>query len=369
MKVPFVDLKAQYLSIKSEIDEAISDVINNTSFIGGEHVSLFKDKFENVYNVKNCVPVANGTDAIFIALKMLGIGPGDEVITTAHSWISTSETISLTGAKPVFVDTDDYFTIDVNLIEKNISSRTKAIIPVHLYGQMADMPFINTIAKKYNLFVIEDCAQGHLSSINGELSGTFGDASTYSFYPGKNLGAYGDAGAIITKSTDLAMRCKMFANHGGLKKHDHRIEGINSRMDGLQAAILNVKLNYIKQWTQKRIKVANWYNGLLLDVSEVQIPEVRPNAIHSYHLYVLKVKNRDDLKDYLDSNNIDTAIHYPVALPFLPAYSHLKNLSEQFPNVVEYSSEILSLPIYPELDYEQVKFIVQTIKKFYSAKR
>ena len=251
MKIPFVDLKAQYNSIKNEIDNAISTVISETSFIGGFHVNNFEQEFQNKYGVNHCISCANGTDSLYIIMKMLEIGYGDEVITVANSWISTSETISQTGATPVFVDCEpEYFTINVNEIEAKITPKTKAIIPVHLYGQMCEMDKLIEICEKHSLFLIEDCAQSHFSKYKNVKAGLHGHAASFSFYPGKNLGAYGDAGAIITNNDKFAESFKMFARHGALVKHKHLIEGINSRMDGLQAAILSVKLKKIEHWTK-----------------------------------------------------------------------------------------------------------------------
>lgn len=249
MKVPFVDLHAQYLSIKSEIDAAIAEVIAESAFIRGAHVDGFEQNWARTLGVKHCVSCANGTDALYIAMRALGVKSGDEIITSAHSWIATSETITQAGGRVVFCDTDsDTFTIDPALIESRITSATVGIIPVHLYGQPADMEAIMTIAKKHNLWVIEDCAQAHLATYRGQLIGTFGDIATFSFYPGKNLGAYGDAGCVVTNDDQLADWMATFARHGG--KGEHVMEGINSRMDGLQAAILNVKLPHLSPNTR-----------------------------------------------------------------------------------------------------------------------
>jgi dTDP-4-amino-4,6-dideoxygalactose transaminase len=367
MRVPFVDLKSQYLTIKNDIDKVIENVINETAFIGGKYVKAFKEDFQDAYNVRHCIPVANGTDAIYIVLKMLGIGDGDEVITTATSWISTSETISQTGAKPVFVDIDPlYFTIDPSKIEEKITPRTKAIIPVHLYGQMADITSIDAICKSYNLYLIEDCAQSHFSALNGIKAGETGIASTFSFYPGKNLGAYGDAGCILTNNNELAEKMTMFANHGALTKHNHLIEGINSRLDGLQAAILSVKLPYLHEWTEARIKNAKKYDEGLVGVGDLQLPAVRPNSKHTFHLYVIKTEKRDELKSYLEGHGVETAIHYPVALPFMPAYSRFGLDFEKFPIGVDHASKILSIPMYPELCDDQLNYIIKVIKSFYA---
>lgn len=361
MKIPFVDLHAQYLSIKEEIDAAIAGVIANTAFIGGRYVQEFERAFAADYGVKHCIPVANGTDAIYIALKMLGVGPGDEVITSAHSWISTSETISQTGARPVFVDVDEYFVLDAERIEEAITPRTKAIIPVHLYGQPADMTRIMAIADKHGLLVLEDSAQAHYAQWRGQRVGTFGNVATFSFYPGKNLGAYGDAGAIITNDEALATKMRMYANHGALKKHHPLMEGINSRLDGLQAAILSAKLPHIHKWTRARQQVAAWYDELLADIPGVERPRARAGATHVYHLYVIKVDRRDELKAQLRAEGIETAIHYPAALPLLEAYKYLAGTQRPTPKAVENSKRILSLPIYPEQDRGMIEHVVRTL--------
>src|SRR4030042_3217694 len=285
MNVPFVDLKAQYRSLKAEIDAAIQSVIDRAAFVRGPHVEEFERAFADKYAIKHCTSCANGTDAIYITLKALGIGQGDEVITVANSWISTSETITQAGARPVFVDIDpDYYHIDVSKIEEKISPKTRAVIPVHLFGQPASIEEIKAICEKHSLFLIEDCAQAHFATYNGRKVGTFGIAGTFSFYPGKNLGAYGDGGAIITNDDGLATKAKMFANHGSLRKHQHDMEGINSRLDGIQAAILSVKLKYIDEWNLARNKNALVYNRLLSAIDQIHTPKIRENAFHIFHL-------------------------------------------------------------------------------------
>jgi dTDP-4-amino-4,6-dideoxygalactose transaminase len=366
MKIPFVDLQSQYKSIKSLIDKSIQDVIDTTSFISGPEVKKFESKFSSKIGSKHCISVANGTDAIYIILKMLNISYGDEVITTASSWISTSETISQTGAKPVFVDIDDFYTIDSKKIEEKITHKTKAIIVVHLYGQSADLNAILQITKKYNLFLIEDCAQSHFTKYFRKNVGTIGHASTFSFYPGKNLGAYGDAGCIITNDDELANKCRMYANHGALIKHQHMIEGINSRLDTIQAAILNIKLDYIDFWNECRSNNAKLYIDLLKEIPQVQVPKIRNNTFHSFHLFVIRVTDRDNLQLFLKENGIETAIHYPTPLPFLKAYDYLQNKQIDFPLSVKHHIEILSLPMYPELSREEIIYIVSCIKKFYN---
>ena len=366
MNVPFVDLKAQYQSIKEEIDNSIKAVISETAFIGGKYVNDFEEAFAKAYGVKHCISCANGTDSLYILMKMLGIGAGDEVITVANSWISSSETISQTGATPVFVDIEPEFsTIDVNQLEAKITVNTKAIIPVHLYGQVCDMNAIISIAEKHKLAVLEDCAQSHFSEYNGKKVGTIGLAGSFSFYPGKNLGAYGDAGCIITNDDELAKRCKMYARHGALVKHQHIIEGINSRLDGLQAAILSAKLPHILEWTQKRIANARYYDEVLAGIPEVVIPKVRPNSKHTFHLYVIRAQKRDELAAYLKEKNIETAIHYPIPLPFMEAYKYLQQDEATFPVSQNYQHQILSIPMYPELTYEMMDYVAENIKAFY----
>ena len=365
--IPFVDLKKQYLSIKTEIDASISSVINETAFIGGKYVNKFEKEFSDVYDVKHCISVANGTDSLYIILKMLGVGPGDEVITVANSWISSSESISQTGAKPVFIDINpDFYTIDEEKIINAISTKTKAIMPVHLFGQMCDMDKLLEIAEKFEIPIIEDCAQSHFSEFKGKRAGTFGIAGSFSFYPGKNLGAYGDAGCIITNDNDLAMKCKIFARHGALEKHKHLIEGINSRMDGLQASVLSAKLPYIIEWTNYRINVAGFYDKHLKGIKQLQLPKRRADCKHTFHLYVIRCEQRDALITFLKERGIETAIHYPTALPNLKAYEYLQHAELDFPVATSYQSKILSLPIYPELSESDVEYIAGAINEFYS---
>jgi dTDP-4-amino-4,6-dideoxygalactose transaminase len=364
--VPFVDLKSQYESIRPEIDQAIAAVIGETAFIGGHYVRQFESEFAALLGTNHVISCANGTDSLYIIMKALGIGPGDEVITVANSWISSSETISQAGAKPVFVDIHpDYFSINEEQIESVIRPNTKAIIAVHLHGQMCAIDRIHDLCKKYHLHLIEDCAQSHLSSLNHIYAGLRGVAASFSFYPGKNLGAYGDAGCIITSDDQLASKCRMFANHGALKKHQHQIEGINSRMDGLQAAILLAKLPYLKRWTASRIQNASTYNQSLQGIDQIKLPIVRPNSVHTFHLYVIRAENRDGLADHLRSRGIETAIHYPTALPNLPAYSYLGHTPSDFPEASKAQSEILSLPMYPELTESQIQYVCDQIRAFY----
>lgn len=356
MKIPFVDLHAQYLSIKPEIDSAIAQVIAESAFIRGKHVDTFEQAWAAMLKVRHCVSCANGTDALYIAMRGLGIKPGDEVITTAHSWIATTETITQAGGRVVFCDTRaDSFNIDPSLIEARITKATVGIIPVHLCGQPADMDEIMAIAKKHNLWVIEDCAQAHLAAYKGKLVGTFGNAATFSFYPGKNLGAYGDAGCIVTNDDRLADWTATFARHGG--KGEHVMEGINSRMDGLQAAILNVKLPHLPAWTTARRRIAARYNELLGRIDNLVTPKIAAERSHVYHLYVIATDKRDVLKKSLADAGITTSLNYPKALPFYPAYSYLGHKPSDFPAAYRNQSRILSLPIYPEMTDDMIQYV------------
>lgn len=367
MKVPFVDLKMQYNSIKEEIMEVINNVIGNSTFIGGSFVEKFESDFGQFCGVKYCIGVGNGTDAIFIALKMLGIGPGDEVITAANSFIATSEAISLTGAKVVFCDVSEVTrNLDPDLISDKITDKTRAIVPVHLYGQPADMDRIVEIADKNNLYIVQDCAQAHGAKYKGKGIGTFGEVSCFSFYPGKNLGAYGDGGAVVTDNKDLEEKIRMYANHGRSEKYNHEFEGVNSRLDGMQAAILSVKLKYLKEWNFKRITNARIYNEKLKGIGDVITPVIPDKWDHVFHLYVIRSKERDRLKKFLVGNNIFCGIHYPIALPNLRAYSYLNHKPGDFPVSSELQDEILSLPIFPELTEEQIEYVADMIKEFFS---
>ena len=366
MQIPFVDLRAQYTSIRPSIDKAIADVIGETAFIGGKYVNAFEEEFAALYGVNQVVSCANGTDSLYILMKMLGIAVGDEVITVANSWISSAETITQTGARPVFVDIDPvFYSMDENKLEAAITSKTKAVIAVHLHGQMCAIDSIKMICDTHGIPVIEDCAQSHFSELNGVRAGLTGIAGSFSFYPGKNLGAYGDAGCIITNDATLAEKCKMYARHGALKKHQHQIEGINSRMDGLQAAILSAKLPYILEWTDKRIANAVLYNKQLAGIDQIVLPKQRSNSKHTYHLYVILATHRDALMNYLKEKGIETAIHYPAALPNLPAYKYLGYTGADFPVATNLQTKILSLPMYPEMEEEMIAWIAGCIREFY----
>jgi dTDP-4-amino-4,6-dideoxygalactose transaminase len=366
LTVPFVDLKAQYESIKPEVDAAMAAIIENTAFIGGPAVKDFEEAFARYCGVAHTVGVANGTDALYIALRTLGVGPGDEVITVANSFIATSEAIKMAGAQVVFVDMDPVtYTIDVNRIAAKITPKTKAIIPVHLYGQPADMDPIQALAKKHGLFIIGDAAQAHGATYKGTPIAKLADITCYSFYPGKNLGAYGDAGALVTDNAAWAAAGRMLANHGRTKKYDHDWEGVNSRLDGLQAAVLNVKLRHIEDWTERRRANAALYNEALKG-SGVVTPRELADVRAVYHLYIVRVPNgrREALAEYLKAKGIQTGIHYPIALPYLNAYRYLGHTDADFPESLQASGEILSLPMFPELTPEHIAYTAAQVAAF-----
>ncbi len=365
--IKFVDLKKQYESIKNEIDEAFASVISDSAFVGGQYVEKFASEFADYIGTEHCITCANGTDALEIALKAMGIGTGDEVLVPSHTWISTAEAVTNVGAKPVFVDTlSDSYTINPSEIQKKINSKTKAIIPVHLFGYPADMEAIIKIAKENKLKILEDAAQAHGAKIMGRIAGTFGDAAIFSFYPSKNLGAYGDAGCIVTNDDDIAYRSKLLANHGQVKKHEHLLEGRNSRLDGLQAAILSVKLKHLDKWIEARRSHARLYDKLFKDVQQVKTPEVKGSFTHVYHVYCIKAEVRNKLRIFLENKGIETAIHYPEMLPFLVAYKYMKHSPDEFPVSYNYQPMLLSLPMYPELTNDEIKFVCDSIVEFYS---
>jgi dTDP-4-amino-4,6-dideoxygalactose transaminase len=365
MKIQLVDLNRQYHTYKDEFDQVIQQVIAQSAFIGNLNnpfVKSFETHFAQYIGTDHCIACGNGTDAIEILLKSMGVGPGDEVIVPALSWIATSEAVSNVGAKPVFVDIEPaYYCINADIIESKITEKTKAIIPVHLYGHPADMPEIMKIAEKYNLLVLEDCAQAHGAEINGKKVGTFGQAASFSFFPGKNLGAFGDAGGMLTNDEKIANTARMISQHGQSgKKHKHLIEGRNSRMDGIHAAILDAKLKYLEMWTTSRISHAASYMELLRQSSNI-LPKVRSNFKHVFHLFVIRAKQRDALMNHLKENGIFTTIQYPTALPFLDAYKSRGYKGEDFPVAGTVQNEVLSLPMFPELEKEEIEIIVDHV--------
>lgn len=370
MRVPYNDLHAQYLTIKSGLDDAIAKTVRDSAFIRGPEVDIFEQAFARKIGVKHCVSCANGTDALYIAFRALGLQSSDEVITSAHSWIASSETITQAGGKVVFADTDaDTYTLDPADVEKKITPRTKGLVPVHLYGQSANMDAIMALAKKRGLWVVEDCAQAHLAHHRARTVGTFGAIATFSFYPGKNLGAMGDAGCLVTNDDRLADFAAMFARHGGKKKGDHEIEGINSRLDGLQAAILNVKLPHLERWTQARQELARDYDRRLAGVGDLVLPAIAPDRDHVYHIYAVRTRHRDALRAHLAARSIQTQVNYPTALPFVPAYRRLGHQPADFPRAHAHQSQLLSLPLYPEIAPAQVDFLMEQIAAFFAERR
>ncbi|PIP31476.1 erythromycin biosynthesis sensory transduction protein eryC1 [bacterium (Candidatus Gribaldobacteria) CG23_combo_of_CG06-09_8_20_14_all_37_87_8] len=365
MKVNFVDLKKQYLTIKPEIDTAIQQVIDNSSFILGDEVSEFEKEFAAFCGVKYAVGLDSGISALELGMRALGIGPGDEVITPANSFIASSSSISFTGAKPVLVDClPDTYNIDPKCVEKAITKKTKAIMPVHLYGQPAEMDSILKIARKHRLFVVEDACQAHGALYHGKKTGSFGELAAFSFYPGKNLGAYGDAGALVTNKKKIAQKVSMMRNYGQKKKYDHQFLAWNRRLDNLQAAILRVKLRHLDLWNKKRFENAEVYYGLLSH-SPVVIPYILPKARHVFHLYVIQTERRDELQKFLNERGISTGIHYPVPIHLQKAYKSLGYKRGEFPVTEKLSKKILSLPMYPELSRIEIEYVVEQIQEFF----
>lgn len=364
MTIPFVDLKRQYLAIKNEIDTAMSGVIENSSFIMGEEVGEFEKEFAASHKAEFAVGVSSGTSALFLALLGLDIGRGDEVITVANTFIATAEAVSQVGAVPVFVDIEeDNYNIDPRKIKDKITKKTKAIIPVHLYGHPADMDKINAVAKEYKLKVVEDAAQAHLSEYKNKFVGTLSDASCFSFFPGKNLGAYGDGGMVLTKTKELAEKISILRNHGRLEKYEHLTVGYNERLDTLQAAVLRVKLKYLAGWTKKRRQNAALYTRFFENVVGVVAPKESGFAKSSWHLYVIRTDKRDKVKKFLEENKIQCGIHYPLPLHLQPAYKHLGYKKGDFPVTEDYSRKILSLPMFPELTEDEIRLVAETVKK------
>ena len=361
--IPVVDLLAQYKTIKTEIDTAIQSVIDKTAFIGGSYLKTFESEFAAYCGAKHAVGASSGTTALVLALRGLGVGNGDEVITTPYTFIATVEAIIDAGATPVFADIEeDNYNIDPEKFKDAITKKTRAVIPVHIYGHPAEMNPILATAREKNIFVIEDAAQAHGARYHGKRVGSFGAAAAFSFYPGKNLGGYGDGGAVTTNDDELALRMRMLANHGRTKKYEHEFSGYNYRLDGLQAAILSVKLKYLDEWNNKRRQVAKLYNELLAGVDGIELPTKRPYVEHIYHLYVIRTNKRDKLQDALKKEGIDTGIHYPIPLHEQPAFRYMGHKKGDFPVAEKLSGNVLSLPCFPELSQSDINRIADIIK-------
>jgi len=366
-KIPLVDLHAQYETLKPEIDAAIQRVIDKTAFILGPEAKQFEENFARFCNVKHAIGLDSGTAALHLAMMALNIGAGDEVITTAHTFIATSEPIALLGARPVLVDIDPRtYNLDPQKLEAAITPRTKAIIPVHLYGQPAEMDVIMDIARKHNIPVIEDAAQAHGATYRNHSVGTFGLLTCFSFYPGKNLGAYGDAGALVTNDDELNHKIRMLRDHGRTSKYEHEISGYGFRLDGIQAAVLDVKLKHLPAWNAARRAHADYYTELLSNVDASIVTPYEPAHVQAvYHLYVIRTRQRDELLQYLKERDIEAGIHYPVPLHMQPVYKNLGYQQGAFPATEQAAQEILSLPIYPELTHAQMERVVETMREFY----
>jgi dTDP-4-amino-4,6-dideoxygalactose transaminase len=362
MRVPFLDLKAQYEGLKGDIDEAIRRVLDLTQFVGGNALTAFEREFASYCQSRHAIGVANGTDALHLALRALGVGHGDEVITSGNTFIATAAAIVATGARPVFLDVDpDTYTIDTALIEPALTDRTKAVIPVHLYGQAADMRPIREIARRRGLFVVEDAAQAHGAEYEGARVGSIGDIGCFSFYPGKNLGAYGDGGAITTNNDGLAERIRRLRDHGRITKYLHAEIGFNSRLDTLQAEVLRIKLRQLDEWNAARRRAAQWYAAGLAG-TELKLPGVRPGSTHVYHLYVIQTTHRDALQAALEEAGVSTGVHYPVPLHLQPALTNLRYRRGDLPLCEEIAERILSLPMFPELTSDQVSLVAETAR-------
>jgi dTDP-4-amino-4,6-dideoxygalactose transaminase len=370
LNIPLVDLKKQYASIKQEIDEKVHRILESAYFILGPEGAALEKEFAAYCNVGYAVNVSSGTDALILALKALGIGNGDEVITTPNTFIATAAAVTHVGARPVLVDVNpESFNIDVSLIEKAITRKTKAILPVHLYGQPADMDSVMQLAKKHNLKVVEDACQAHGAEYHGKRVGTFGDIAAFSFYPGKNLGGYGDGGAVVTGNAELAEKVKLFRNHGSPKKYVHDVIGYTARLDEIQAAVLRVKLKYLDGWNAKRRANAAAYTEQLqglVDRGLVLTPKETDGVKHVFHIYLIRVaeSSRDKLIEYLNAKGIGAQIHYPIPIHLQKAYKDLGYKQGSFPVAEKLAKTIVSLPMYPELEQNQIEYVVKGIGDF-----
>lgn len=362
MNVKFVDLSYQNDRVQAEVDSQFAEIMASSAFIGGRHVAEFEHNFSNYIGTRHAIGMANGTDALHLALRACGLGPGDEVITAANTFIATTEAISAAGASIVLVDMDpESYTIDVSRIEEVITSKTKAIMPVHLYGQPADMATIMEIAGRHNLRVIEDASQAHGAMYGGWRVGSIGDIGCFSCYPGKNLGAFGDAGVVVTNDDFLADRLRLLANHGSRTKYHHEIEGWNSRLDTLQAAVLNAKLPHLDRWNEERRDVAALYETLL-EGTNVHTPRI-VNEDHVWHLYVVEVESRDGVVAMLAEEGVTASVHYPNPLHLLPAYRHLGLREGLFPATERAARRIVSLPMYPGLEPAQIEHVADVLRR------
>jgi dTDP-4-amino-4,6-dideoxygalactose transaminase len=361
MDVPFLDLKQQYHSIKNEIDQAIAGVLDGCNFIMGQPVKELEERIAQYSGVKHGAAVASGTDALYLSLKACGIGPGDEVITSSYSFFASAGTIWNVGAKPVFVDIDpDTFNLDVSRVKEKITGKTKALMPVHLFGQCADMEPLLELAKEYGFAIIEDAAQAIGATYKGEKAGSIGTVGCFSFYPSKNLGAYGDGGMVVTDDASIAEKIRLLRVHGAKPKYVHRIIGINSRLDTLQAAVLLVKFRHLDNWSEKRRQNAAVYDGLFKN-TEITIPKLAPGNVSIYNQYVVRVPRREIVREFLKKRGIGTDVYYPLPLPLQECFGELGYVKGQLPHAEKASLESMAIPIYPELTLEQQKYVVSSI--------
>ncbi len=368
MKIPFLDLGAQNAPLLGEINQAIQEVIASSAFAGGPFVESFEKDFAEYCDARFAIGVGSGTEAIWLSLLALGIGPGDEVITVPNTFIATAEAITYCGARPVFVDVDERtYTMDSSWLEKALTPNTKAIIPVHLFGQTADMDPILAFARKHGLFVIEDACQAHGATYKGKRAGTLGNVGCFSFYPGKNLGAFGEAGAIVTDDVMLRDKLRVLRDHGQVRKYHHSMIGWNCRMDGIQAAVLQVKLRYLEQGNQLRRSHARHYKEAFGNTHGIGLPLEMSDHRHVYHIYAIRVQNRDCVMRILNEREIGCGVHYPLPLHLQEAYRSLGYRHGAFPVAEQTSAEFVSLPIYPELVAAQVEIIVQHVREIASA--
>ncbi len=364
MNVPFVDLKTQHRQLEGELSDAVARVLQNASFILGPEVKAFEEAFARYLGSNHCVAVNSGTAALHLTLLALGIGPGDEVITVSHTFIATAEAISAVGARPVFVDVDPLsYTMNPARVESAVTVRTRAILPVHLYGQPADFDLLLEIARRHSLALVEDACQAHGAEYKGRKAGTLGNAGCFSFYPSKNLGCCGEGGAVVTNDADLAQRVRMLRDHGSLRKYEHQFPGYNFRMEGIQGAILALKLQHLDEWNERRRALAQRYNRLLVDCGVVT-PTEMPYARHVYHLYVIQSEHRDALRDYLAKQGVESGMHYPVPLHLQEAYRLLGYKPGDFPVAERLAQQSLSLPMYPEMSPEAVDYVASAIVDF-----
>lgn len=367
MSVPFLDLQAQYRSLKEDIDLSIHDVLDSSIYILGPHVEAFEKNFAQYSGVKHCVAVNSGTAALELLLRAWKIGPGDEVITVANSFFASAEAISLVGATPILVDcNEDDALMDVRAVERAITSHTKAVIPVHLYGQCADMDPLIDLCKQHNVRIIEDACQAHGAMYKGKRAGSMGAASAFSFYPGKNLGAYGEGGALTTNDDEIAASMRLLRDHGMPAKYTHAVVGTNNRMDAMQGAVLGVKLPHLEQWNETRRMHAETYRKLLADIPGIKIVKEHTDRTHVYHLFVIRCAKRDALQSFLKTRDIQTLIHYPTPIHLQPAYSNRGWKEGDFPQAETLSKEILSLPMFPEMTQEQIQEVCTAIRDFTS---